>query len=342
MRKTDFTVNQFYKITPTCTISYYTIDSNNQPNRTPFNKQLRKCNSQLSHKSKQNLRNCFNWLRIISNKKQVYSKQENKYFTFKLNFITLTLSDVQKHSDEFIKNHMLMPFLKWMQRSWHVNSYIWKAEVQNNGNIHFHITTNKFIHWKSIRTKWNRLLSKYNYCKVYQDGTNDKGSCATEIKAVKNEKQITNYMVNYISKKDLFKKVKDSSSKKYQYIMSESCELNNHYYVKENYRQCTCEDGTMREYKRSVHGRLWSGSSNLNESNLVINEADEDSKYMHYNLNRSNIFDKKELDFCNVYTYKTKVINQFPDGVRDKLKSQIKQMRENDIPQYKVTIESIY
>ena len=56
-----------------------------------------------------------------------------------MKFITLTLSDVQAHTDDSIKEHMLQPFLYWLQRYYNC-SYVWKAETQINGNIHFHIT----------------------------------------------------------------------------------------------------------------------------------------------------------------------------------------------------------
>lgn len=160
----------------------------------------------MSKTAMKRFRNCFTWLMIISNKKTVYSKLENKYFTFKINFITLTLPTAQKHSDGHVKNNMLQPFLRWMAKSHNANSYIWKAEAQSNGNIHFHITTNKFIHWKSVRAKWNRILAVNNYCKVFQDGTNDKGDAATQIKSVKNDKSIELYMMKYMMKNETDKR----------------------------------------------------------------------------------------------------------------------------------------
>lgn len=303
---------------------------------------VRKCNAILSQKAKQNLRNCFQWLQIISNLKIVYSKKEKMSFKFKLAFITLTLSDVQKHSDEYIKNHMLEPFLKWMGRSHQANSYIWKAEVQNNGNIHFHITTNKFIHWKSIRAKWNKILSNHGYCKVYQDGTNDKGNAATDIKAVKNEKQITGYIVNYVSKKDVFKKSKEAGDNKNTYIISETCSINNHYYTKENFRQIECCDGTVREYKRQIHGRIWSASTNLNQSALVISELNGNYDSAHYVIHHPSLADVKDYDYHKVHIFKKKVFKFFSLSIRDEFKAKIDKLIIDDVKQTRITIDSIY
>ena len=142
------------------------------------------------------------WMMLISNPKKIYSKKENLHFTFKINFITLTLSSTQKHTDQFIKNHMLAPFLKFLSRSWNVNSYIWKAEAQKNGNIHFHITANKFVHWRAIRIKWNSLQEKHGYLtkEMFNKPVSEINS--TDVHAVKNDKQIIKYMLKYFSKNE--------------------------------------------------------------------------------------------------------------------------------------------
>src|SRR5438552_841266 len=101
----------------------------------------------LSITSVSKLRAALNWMMLFSEKKFVYNKEQKKGYHFKLNFITLTLSDIQFHPDRFIKRKMLDPFLKWLVRVHNCKNYVWKAETQDNGNIHFHITTNKFIHW---------------------------------------------------------------------------------------------------------------------------------------------------------------------------------------------------
>jgi hypothetical protein len=296
----------------------------------------------LSKKAKSNMNNCFRWLHMISNYKRVYSKAENKTFSFLFSFITLTLSDVQHHSDDYIKSHMLEPFLKWMSRSWSAHSYIWKAEAQNNGNIHFHITTNKFIHWKSIRTKWNRLLQAHQYCKVYQDGTNDKGDSATEVRAVRNNNEISKYIAAYSSKKDLFKSLKDKVTRKKQYIFSEACTLNNHFYMKENFRQMICSDGMVREYKRLIHGRLWGASVNLNQSACIINELNAAYQETEQVLKHDELTDKKYFDYSTVYLYKKKIWPYLPYTIKSYYNEKIHALKSVDEPQYKITIETFY
>lgn len=319
------------KVMPKYAVSY-TLDKYREPHqRFQFEKRVKKDKYSLSKQAKKNMNNCFAWLRIISNKKKVYSKKENKTFKFELSFITLTLPSVQLHSDEFIKKHMLSPFLKWMQRSWDCNSYIWKAETQNNGNIHFHITTNKFIHWKSMRAKWNRLLAAHNYCKVFQDGTNDKGDAATNIKAVVNSKAIEGYVANYCTKKDTFKKV-----------ISDKCELNYHFYQKENYRQIQCEDGEVREYKRRVNGRLWNASYNLNVGSAWIDQSHEPYAEMVKLLQRGDVCKEVTNDFADVYIYQKPIFKFLPPDLKRVFYEARAALRANDGKQTTVLIDSFY
>ncbi len=342
MNQKNLEWNHFFKIQPSHTVSFWLPKHRSEPSHRLDRDLARKCNAILSTKAKSNFTNCFNWMQIISNKKKVFSKKEKKTFYFKLAFITLTLSDVQVHSDEYIKEHLLAPFLKWMARSWTVNSYIWKAEAQNNGNIHFHITINKFIHWKSIRAKWNRLLSAHGYCRVYQDGTNDKGNAATEIKAVINEKEIKSYILGYVTKKDIFKKQLNPITKKKDYVFSDSCPITPHYYLQENYRQIICSDGTQREYKRQIHGRLWSASQNLNESALIIKDTQGNYQPTSDVLHNNNFCTIKDFDYHKLHLYKTKIAKFFPISLREELKSKIQKLKENDVRQTYIEVESLY
>ncbi len=40
-------------------------------------------------------------------------------------------------------------------------NYIWKAEMQKNENIHYHILTDAKINWKVIRKNWNQIQKIY-------------------------------------------------------------------------------------------------------------------------------------------------------------------------------------
>jgi len=88
---------------------------------------------------------------------------------FKLTFITLTLSAPQHNTDEEIKSSLLNNFLTTARRTWKMKDYIWKAEKQENGNIHFHILTNVYVKHLEIRKVWNSIQNKkgFNYVDLY-------------------------------------------------------------------------------------------------------------------------------------------------------------------------------
>lgn len=94
-----------------------------------------------------------------------YDRNERFY----LNFITLTLSSEQIHSDNEIKSLLLEPFLNTMRQKWQVTHYVWRAEKQENGSLHFHIVTNRFIPWNELRNSWNACQQKLGYITRYRD-----------------------------------------------------------------------------------------------------------------------------------------------------------------------------
>lgn len=263
-----------------------------------------------SLKSQSRLKNSIGWLLLFADKKHVYSKagRINKktgilqhHFYFKLAFLTLTLSDRQKHSDEYIKEHMLQPFLYWLTRYYKAN-YVWKAESQLNGNIHFHLTIDTFVPWKSIRAKWNSILSKHGYCSVMQDGSNDRGDAAISIKSVLNNDTCARDIGGYMSKKDLPKdvlmkafkylvdgdfEIHDATVKAYKWIkkIKELPKKKKEIFdcVKNSYDTASlhCKFSPdlipstqdVHWYKRVIEGRLWGCSENLSGIEIAIDET---------------------------------------------------------------------
>ena len=75
-------------------------------------------------------------------------------------FITLTLQSKQQHTDDELVRFLLNPFLVYARKYFGVKYYVWKKELQRNGNIHFHLVTDKFIDHKALRATWNRLANR--------------------------------------------------------------------------------------------------------------------------------------------------------------------------------------
>jgi len=164
----------------------------------------------LSINGARKVRKAINWLVHTSREKRVYSKEMGKYIKYRLTFITLTLPSKQVHPDEIIKKEVLGVFIQWMRDRHEAKKYIWRAEIQKNGNIHFHITTDKFIYHKSVRRQWNKNLEKLGYISRFEAAHGHRQPPSTEIKAVKKVKNIAAYLTEYLSK------AKGGSGKKVQ------------------------------------------------------------------------------------------------------------------------------
>lgn len=263
---------------------------------------------------------------LFSSQKYIYSKAEKCRFNFRLNFITLTLSDTQKHSDEYVKKHLLVPFVEWLTKTCGAKMWLWKAECQDNGNIHFHITTHVFIHWKSVRKKWNKLLSMHGYCKYFQDGTNDKGNAATQIKAARNSKQVGGYLAGYIGKKDMYKKNEtfvDSPEHFYKDVL--------------NLKVCDCIDKMKYSLKRPVEGRLWSCSYNLTRIDTIASESHRCFVELRNEIDLSTEKFIKD-DFFNIHLYSAKDLNKWNYYVKRFFEKEKDKLQLNEETQ--ITIES--
>jgi len=175
----------FYELSDSYTRPAWTSSPVRNLHNDPFN---------FSDKSRKELKEKIESIILLSRKKWIWDESLKKWFYFKLNFITLTLSDVQHHSDVEIKNLMLNNFLTRLRQLHNVTMYVWRAETQANGNIHFHIITNVFIHYDVIRKLWNSILKYHGYCNNH-DNPN-----STDVHSCKRIRNLAAYLVKYFSK----------------------------------------------------------------------------------------------------------------------------------------------
>jgi len=123
----------------------------------------------VSRDARRKVSKAIDYLLFLANDKALPATAHGKSYAFKLGFITLTLPSAQRHSDQEIKSRCLHQFLDESRKKWHVKNYLWRAEKQKNGNIHFHVLVDKFIPWSELRDSWNRITNKLDYVKNYRD-----------------------------------------------------------------------------------------------------------------------------------------------------------------------------
>jgi len=154
----------------------------------------------MSNKANKRVRLAIDWLINISKEKQLTKKGVRTNFTYKLNFVTLTLSSKQRHSDNTIKSVLLNQFLTELRTKYQCTNYIWRAESQRNGNIHFHICTDVFIPWRVLRTDWNRIQEKLGYVSSFTERTGKVDPNSTDVHSINQIKNLSAYLAKYCTK----------------------------------------------------------------------------------------------------------------------------------------------
>lgn len=105
-------------------------------------------------------------------------------------FITLSFGrDVPTHKEA--KKHLYL-FLKRMRRLYGNFMYVWVAENQKRGAIHFHIAANQYVPKQVINKHWNEVVQKWQRSQGY-----DIQKLLPNVKGVSD---IGSYMSKYISK----------------------------------------------------------------------------------------------------------------------------------------------
>lgn len=126
----------------------------------------------------------------------VNSKARNSGKKQAASFVTLTLPSKQIHEDNEIKRKILQPFLAECKRIGKLKYYIWTAETQENGNLHFHIITPTYIQKEVLQERWNKHTETLGYisrCSV-------KNPPSTHIKGVRETNKAIAYISKYMSK----------------------------------------------------------------------------------------------------------------------------------------------
>ena len=135
-------------------VTYYEYQGFNNRSKSDVTQLDNKRNDELSYKAKKRMENAIDWMYYLSGK-----KNSKGVIFYRLSDITLAIPN-QKVNDHDIIKKGLNQFLTECRKKFNMLYYVWKAETQKNGNLHFHILTNSYIDKKVLQDTWNRILSK--------------------------------------------------------------------------------------------------------------------------------------------------------------------------------------
>lgn len=154
----------------------------------------------ISNYSRKRLKRAIELIVAIARDKDAKAFRTGKTYKFKLNFITFTLPAAQgTNTDKTIKKSLDL-WIKRAKRKHGLRSYVWRAEVQGNGNIHFHMITDTFIRWDHIRNDWNSCLNKSGLIDAFAAKHGHRNPNSTDVHAIKKIKNLSAYFVKYMSK----------------------------------------------------------------------------------------------------------------------------------------------
>lgn len=271
----------FIKVTPSYICGYYGYQG---PKRKAWQKnvfrglgvhddstnstqQLAPYSGDITKSAAKKLKSACEILFALAKLKKVEIRSTRRKFQFRIALVTLTLCAPQDElTDRQLKKELLEPFLRIFRTKGMMN-YIWKAELQQNGNLHFHILTDTFMDKTEVRNVWNRLQAKVGLIEKFHDKHGHRSPNGTDCKAVRSDKGMVNYMLKYMLK----------SKEKGE---SEAAEK--------------VADG------RST-GKIWDCSLNLKLKN---DTAEPIENWQFELLERkvdNEVFDKKELETCTIY-----------------------------------------
>jgi len=158
--------------------------------------------NKLSSNASRKLKKAVKYLLYNACNKKVYSSKKGSMFNFKVQLITLTLAAQQVDSDEVIKSKLLNHFFLNAKRKWNMVNYVWKAERQANGNIHFHILSDVYIPHRELRDTWNNIQAKLSYIDEFKKVHGHISPNSTDIHSLRNVKNAAAYVTKYIAKNE--------------------------------------------------------------------------------------------------------------------------------------------
>jgi hypothetical protein len=143
-----------------------------------------------------------------SPKRKVFNPVTNRQQDFQLSFITLTIA----HPDPIPASEGHKALKVWLQhfkKPWSkrkisepMTSYIWKAELQSRGQLHYHLTTNAWLHFAEIRRVWNDLQRNRGWLEAYKAKAGHYDPNSTDVHSIYKIRDVRRYLSKYISKQE--------------------------------------------------------------------------------------------------------------------------------------------
>jgi hypothetical protein len=228
-------------------------------------KKVRRYSGTVTNCSKKRIRKAVNLLLQISPERKLYNPVTNTSHPFTINFVTLTFANDQRQiSAKEAYQKCLRPFIQWLVKTKEVRHYVWKAELQSRGQLHYHITMNTFVHYKEIQEKWNYLQRKSGLICVSGKDSSTFEPNSTDIHSVYKINDVEGYLCKYMSKDESNKDGRNFTLKNDGVLLPDL--------VHGNCMSCFPADSFV---DRSIDGKVWDCSASLKDNKYFTIEVSD-------------------------------------------------------------------
>jgi len=155
----------------------------------------------MSPGAKKRLKRAINTIIAQATLKTFINPTTGNEVKFRCNFVTLTIPCPQGAiTDKQIKKDCLDVWLKYARRVFKLKSYVWRAERQKNGNLHFHLITDVYIPYDQLRDSWNDRLERLNLITEFEKKHGHRHPNSTDVHSIFKINDLAAYMIKYMSK----------------------------------------------------------------------------------------------------------------------------------------------
>lgn len=156
---------------------------------------------QMASGTQKRIRKALDIFLQLTPEKTIWNPVIQYFHPFRLGFTTLTIHDEKQISGKEAHAKLLKPWLRWAGTQG-VRNYIWKAELQERGVLHYHVTVDSFLHMDSIRYKWNGLQKREGLLDNFARKHCHFNPNSTDVHSVKTVKDLEAYLAKYIAKSE--------------------------------------------------------------------------------------------------------------------------------------------
>ena len=134
---------------------------------------------------------------------QIFSQKTELWWPFKYNFITLTVTNSGRIIDAKEGNKILLePWLRYMRNKCGLKDYVWKAEMQTNGQLHYHIASSTYLPQNFVRWKWNKTCKEAELLNTFARTYGHFNPPSTEVTHIRNVRDAKAYISKEFAKKN--------------------------------------------------------------------------------------------------------------------------------------------